>query len=49
MFRHIVTECYMIHAIFLDFPKGLENIFKMQPSNQYLAFQMSMLEKLEIL
>ena len=37
--RHIVTECYMILAIFWDFWERLKNIFKMQRSKHVLHFR----------
>ena len=43
--RHIVTECDMIHAIFLDFLVGL--IFFNATFKTCLPFQMSVLKRLE--
>ena len=37
--HHIVTECDIILAIFLDFWKRLKNIFQMQPSKPVLHFR----------
>ena len=47
MLRHIVTKCDMSHAIFLELKKKSKKKNQNETFNTYLAFQMSVLERLE--